>query len=108
MVSIARSGEPILADSSVKKGGTGATAQSAFSTPTTKNDPYTYQVGFGNSFASEAMYAFRIRVRNFLTNCSTHISPGVLPVGQNSPQKNKYGLYAEGVGIDKTFNKTMN
>lgn len=33
-----------------------ATAQSAFSTPTNKEDPYIYQVGFGNSFASEAMW----------------------------------------------------
>ncbi|KAK4050932.1 hypothetical protein OIO90_004908 [Microbotryomycetes sp. JL221] len=43
-----------------------------------QDDPYTYQVGFGNSFASEAI-------------------PGSLPVGQNSPQKNAWGLYAEQV-----------
>ncbi len=35
-----------------------------------------YQSGFGNEFASEAM-------------------PGALPVGQNSPQRVPYGLYAE-------------
>ncbi len=35
-----------------------------------------YQSGFGNEFATEAM-------------------PGALPVGQNSPQKVAYGLYAE-------------
>ncbi|MDU9390549.1 homogentisate 1,2-dioxygenase [Pseudomonas sp. zfem002] len=35
-----------------------------------------YQSGFGNEFASEAL-------------------PGALPVGQNSPQKAPYGLYAE-------------
>jgi homogentisate 1,2-dioxygenase len=35
-----------------------------------------YQCGFGNQFASEAL-------------------PGALPVGQNSPQKTPYGLYAE-------------
>ena len=35
-----------------------------------------YQSGFGNEFASEAL-------------------PGALPVGQNSPQKCAYGLYAE-------------
>lgn len=35
-----------------------------------------YQSGFGNEFATEAL-------------------PGVLPVGQNSPQKVAYGLYAE-------------
>ena len=35
-----------------------------------------YQSGFGNEFASEAL-------------------PGALPVGQNSPQKCPYGLYAE-------------
>ncbi|XP_006459014.1 hypothetical protein AGABI2DRAFT_200921 [Agaricus bisporus var. bisporus H97] len=56
----------------------GATAQSAFATQPTEKDPYRYQVGFGNSFASEAL-------------------PGVLPEGQNSPQKNKYGLYNEGM-----------
>ncbi|CAG8866960.1 Homogentisate 1,2-dioxygenase [Pseudomonas fluorescens] len=36
----------------------------------------TYQSGFGNEFSSEAL-------------------PGALPVGQNSPQKAPYGLYAE-------------
>ena len=35
-----------------------------------------YQSGFGNEFASEAL-------------------PGALPVGQNSPQRAPYGLYAE-------------
>jgi homogentisate 1,2-dioxygenase len=35
-----------------------------------------YQSGFGNSFSSEAL-------------------PGALPVGQNSPQRCPYGLYAE-------------
>ncbi|MDZ5294936.1 homogentisate 1,2-dioxygenase, partial [Pseudomonas aeruginosa] len=35
-----------------------------------------YQSGFGNEFSSEAL-------------------PGALPVGQNSPQKAPYGLYAE-------------
>ncbi|BGP14838.1 hypothetical protein JCM10213_002723 [Rhodosporidiobolus nylandii] len=57
-----------------------ATAQAAYSIQPDKSlrsgDPYTYQVGFGNSFASEAI-------------------PGTLPVGQNSPQKVKFGLYAE-------------
>ncbi|KAI0090270.1 Homogentisate 1,2-dioxygenase [Irpex rosettiformis] len=43
-----------------------------------KEDSYQYQVGFGNSFASEAI-------------------PGVLPIGQNNPQKVKYDLYAEGL-----------
>src|SRR3954451_5053422 len=36
----------------------------------------TYQSGFGNSFATEAL-------------------PGALPVGRNSPQRAPYGLYAE-------------
>lgn len=39
-------------------------------------DTNEYQSGFGNEFASEAL-------------------PGVLPIGQNSPQKVPYGLYAE-------------
>ena len=38
--------------------------------------PPTYQSGFGNEFATEAL-------------------PGALPVGQNSPQRAPYGLYAE-------------
>lgn len=38
--------------------------------------PPTYQSGFGNEFATEAL-------------------PGALPVGQNSPQRVAYGLYAE-------------
>jgi homogentisate 1,2-dioxygenase len=36
----------------------------------------TYMSGFGNSFETEAL-------------------PGALPIGRNSPQKCKYGLYAE-------------
>lgn len=55
---------------------TGATAKSAFTTGPTFEDPYTYQVGFGNSFASEAV-------------------PNVLPRGMNAPQKVKYDLYSE-------------
>ncbi len=42
----------------------------------TKTSTRQYQSGFGNEFSSEAL-------------------PGVLPVGQNSPQKVAYGLYAE-------------
>lgn len=38
--------------------------------------PLSYLSGFGNEFASEAL-------------------PGALPVGQNSPQRCPYGLYAE-------------
>ncbi|KAJ6553584.1 homogentisate 1,2-dioxygenase [Mycena vulgaris] len=56
----------------------GATARTAYTTTATDKDPYHYQVGFGNRFASEAI-------------------PGVLPEGQNSPQKVKYELYAEGL-----------
>ncbi|KAI0346063.1 homogentisate 1,2-dioxygenase [Trametopsis cervina] len=52
-----------------------ATAQGGYSIRR-KDDPYTYQVGFGNSFTSEAI-------------------PGGLPVGQNTPQKHKWGLYPE-------------
>ncbi|MEP7341972.1 MAG: homogentisate 1,2-dioxygenase, partial [Acidobacteriota bacterium] len=39
-------------------------------------NPFQYQSGFGNEFATEAL-------------------PGALPQGQNSPQKVAYGLYAE-------------
>ena len=38
--------------------------------------PLAYQSGFRNEFATEAL-------------------PGALPVGQNSPQRVAYGLYAE-------------
>lgn len=55
-----------------------ASAKGAFSTQPQKKDPYHYQPGFGNVFQSEAL-------------------PGVLPESQNSPQNNKFGLYAEGV-----------
>lgn len=57
---------------------TGATAQGAYITKAYPKDPYQYQLGFGNRFASEAL-------------------PDVLPRGQNNPQKNKYGLYNEGM-----------
>ena len=40
------------------------------------HDMSTYQSGFGNEFATEAL-------------------AGALPVGRNSPQRCPYGLYAE-------------
>jgi homogentisate 1,2-dioxygenase len=43
---------------------------------TTKAEQFQYNSGFGSEFATEAL-------------------PGALPVGQNSPQKCPYGLYAE-------------
>ncbi|TCD69374.1 hypothetical protein EIP91_007930 [Steccherinum ochraceum] len=43
-----------------------------------QRDPYVYQVGFGNLFASQAL-------------------PGVLPEGQNTPQKSKYDLFPEAI-----------
>lgn len=49
-------------------------ATNAFATASL--DHPTYQSGFGNEFATEAL-------------------PGALPYGQNSPQKAPYGLYAE-------------
>ncbi|GAW08883.1 homogentisate -dioxygenase [Lentinula edodes] len=64
--------------SKLKEPTTGATAASSFNTIPRQDDPYQYQVGFGNRFASEAI-------------------PGVLPNGQNMPQKNKYDLYTEGM-----------
>ena len=42
----------------------------------TRAERFEYQSGFGSEFATEAL-------------------PGALPVGQNSPQKCPYGLYAE-------------
>ncbi|KAA8902951.1 Homogentisate 1,2-dioxygenase [Sphaerosporella brunnea] len=41
-----------------------------------KNDPYTYQCGFGNTFESEAI-------------------EGTIPHGQNNPRRLRFGLYAE-------------
>jgi homogentisate 1,2-dioxygenase len=43
---------------------------------TTRAEQFKYNSGFGSEFATEAL-------------------PGALPVGQNSPQKCPYGLYAE-------------
>ncbi|OCH91313.1 homogentisate 1,2-dioxygenase [Obba rivulosa] len=60
----------------VKGSGFAAAAQGGYTTGGTKEDPYKYQTGFGNRFASEAL-------------------PGVLPQGQNTPQKLKYDLYSE-------------
>ncbi|OCH91315.1 Homogentisate 1,2-dioxygenase [Obba rivulosa] len=48
-----------------------AAAQGGYTTGATKGDPYKYQTGFGNRFASEALH------------------------GQNTPQKLKYDLYPE-------------
>jgi len=45
-------------------------------TPTTSEEKFKYQSGFGNEFATEAI-------------------AGALPVGRNSPQKVAFGLYAE-------------
>ncbi len=45
-------------------------------TPTTSEERFKYQSGFGNEFATEAR-------------------AGALPVGRNSPQKAPFGLYAE-------------
>ncbi|KAI0326637.1 homogentisate 1,2-dioxygenase [Cubamyces sp. BRFM 1775] len=56
----------------------GASAQSVYSVTPKERDPYQYQVGFGNRFASEAI-------------------PGTLPYAQNNPQKAKYDLYTEGL-----------
>ncbi|KAE9384602.1 homogentisate 1,2-dioxygenase [Gymnopus androsaceus JB14] len=66
-------------DSTTTSNTYGTTATGSFATASRgKQDPYRYQVGFGNRFASEAI-------------------PGVLPNGQNMPQKNKYDLYTEGM-----------
>lgn len=48
----------------------------AFQTPSATGASLRYMSGFGNSFETEAL-------------------PGALPVGRNSPQKCRYGLYAE-------------
>src|SRR5438105_13221526 len=42
----------------------------------TQATPAGYMPGFGNDFETEAL-------------------PGALPIGQNSPQRTAYGLYAE-------------
>ena len=38
---------------------------------------------------------------------STFRSPGALPEAQNSPQKNKYDLYTEGVSIQLRFDDAL-
>jgi homogentisate 1,2-dioxygenase len=52
------------------------TTPRATPTPAIDDTNVPYQSGFGNEFATEAL-------------------PGALPVGQNSPQRCPYGLYAE-------------
>ncbi|KAI0481299.1 homogentisate 1,2-dioxygenase [Xylariaceae sp. FL0804] len=54
----------------------GASAMGAFTTKPTPADPYVYQTGFGNRFATEAI-------------------PGVLPSACNTPQRCKYDLFSE-------------
>ena len=54
-----------------------ASAVSSFASNTTVSDPYSYQVGFGSLFSSEAV-------------------PGALPEGgRNVPQRCPYDLYSE-------------
>src|SRR5262245_25689988 len=54
----------------------GKTGPGAGGVQWTKATPPGYMPGFGNDFETEAL-------------------PGALPMGQNSPQKTAYGLYAE-------------
>ena len=54
----------------------GASARGPFTTEPTTTDPYRYQPGFGNRFATEAI-------------------PGVLPQACNTPQRCKYDLISE-------------
>ncbi|KAK7751895.1 hypothetical protein SLS62_006196 [Diatrype stigma] len=54
----------------------GASARGSFTTEPTPADPYRYQIGFGNRFATEAI-------------------PGVLPQACNTPQRCKYDLVSE-------------
>jgi homogentisate 1,2-dioxygenase len=54
----------------------GASAAASFTSTPTPDDPYLYQVGFGNRFASEAI-------------------PGTLPKACNTPQNCKYDLVSE-------------
>ncbi|KAJ5902840.1 homogentisate 1-2-dioxygenase [Penicillium taxi] len=54
----------------------GASATVSFTSIPTEKDPYHYQPGFGNRFASEAL-------------------PGTLPVACNTPQRCKYDLVSE-------------
>lgn len=58
--------------------------------PSVNPEQFQYHSGFGNEFASEAI-------------------AGALPVGQNSPQRAPFGLYAEQVsGTPFTAPRTMN
>lgn len=62
--------------SPISKPFTGASAEGPFATKATTEDPYRYQTGFGNRFASEAI-------------------PNVLPSACNTPQRCKYDLISE-------------
>jgi hypothetical protein len=72
------------------------TARSSYITASTEKDPFQYQVGFGNRFASEALWVpLSLIPRVLLNDCRCR--PGALPDAQNCPQKVKYGLYIEAV-----------
>ena len=62
-----------------------ATAVQPLVTRPRADDPYQYQTGFGNRFATEAL-------------------PYTLPHAQNTPQKCKYDLYSE-ASLRETKNK---
>ena len=65
-----------MADGSKAAAGGGKTKAEADGVQWTKATPAGYMPGFGNDFETEAL-------------------PGALPMGQNSPQRTAYGLYAE-------------
>jgi homogentisate 1,2-dioxygenase len=65
-----------MADGSKTAAGGGKTKAEADGVQWTKATPAGYMPGFGNDFETEAL-------------------PGALPIGQNSPQRTAYGLYAE-------------
>ena len=65
-----------MADGSKAAAGGGKSKAEADGVQWTQATPAGYMPGFGNDFETEAL-------------------PGALPVGQNSPQRTAYGLYAE-------------
>jgi homogentisate 1,2-dioxygenase len=71
----ANSGGIDMADGSKTAPGAGSNAETGV-VQWTQATPAGYMPGFGNDFETEAL-------------------PGALPIGQNSPQRMAYGLYAE-------------
>ena len=82
---------------------TSVSAAEGFQYEPSQDDPYRYMQGFGNRFASEAMYVKLPRIKLVLNlyqawtfTDNPFCSPGSLPeCGRNVPQRSPFDLYSE-------------